>query len=211
MNSKSYNIAIIGGGIVGCALARELGKRFDRILLIEKENAVGLHTSGRNSDVVHSGFNPKPGTLKARLCVEGSRLIREFCKERSVPCEQVGTYVLALNETELPLLYELKSRGEKNGAPGLEIQPIDQVRQREPNVKGIAALFSPEGAIVDSRKLTVTVAQDAEKLGAAVVLGHEVRRICEKADMVELATQGAGFKSDWLSIARDSTLIGWPT
>lgn len=195
MKPGIYDVAVIGAGIVGSALARELARRFDRVLLIEKEASVGFHTSGRNSGVVHSGFNPKPGTLKAKLCVSGSRMIRQFCQERGIPCEQVGTFVVAKEEAELQMLHDLKSRGEQNGVQGLEILSIEQVHAREPNVKGIAALFSPEGAIVDSRKLTATVAQDAEKLGAAVVLGHEVRRICEKADMVELATQEAGFKS----------------
>jgi L-2-hydroxyglutarate oxidase len=195
MKPGIYDVAVIGAGIVGSALARELARRFDRVLLIEKEASVGFHTSGRNSGVVHSGFNPKPGTLKAELCVLGSRMIRKFCQERGVPCEQVGTYVVAKEDVELQMLHDLKSRGEQNGVQGLEILSIEQVRSSEPNVKGIAALFSPEGAIVDSRKLTVTVAQDAEKLGAAVVLGHEVRTIFEKADMVEVATQGAGFKS----------------
>ena len=77
-SGNSFNIAIIGAGIGGCALARELGKRFDKVLLLEKENTVGFHTSGRNSGVVHSGFNPNSGTLKASLCVEGSKEIRQY-------------------------------------------------------------------------------------------------------------------------------------
>ncbi len=117
MNIQSYNVAIIGGGVVGCALARELGKRFDNVLLIEKEVSVGLHTSGRNSGVVHSGFNPTPGTLKARLCVEGSKQVRQYCKDRGIPCEQVGTYVVASDDAQLPFLFELKNRGEKNDVP----------------------------------------------------------------------------------------------
>ena len=123
MGSKFYSLVIIGGGIIGCALAKELGKRFDKILLIEKEKSVGYHTSGRNSGVVHSGFNPKPGTLKARFCVEGSKEIRQFCKERHIPYEQVGTYVVALEEAELQCLFELKSRGGKNGARELRFFP----------------------------------------------------------------------------------------
>lgn len=193
MNSKSYNIAIIGGGIVGCALARELGKRFDRILLIEKENAVGLHTSGRNSGVVHSGFNPRPGTLKAKLCVEGSRLIREFCQEQQIPYEQVGTYVVAGEEAEISVLYELKSRGEKNGVPGLEILSIDQVRKHEPNVKGLGALYSPTGAIVDSQALTGAVAQEAEQRVVTIALGQQVVGIEERADSVALSTRDGGY------------------
>ena len=189
MGDKSYDIAIIGGGIVGCALARELGKRFDKILLLEKEQSVGFHTSGRNSGVVHSGFNHKPGTLKARLAVEGNKEIREYCKEKKVPCERVGTYVIVVKEDQLPVLHELKSRGEQNGVPGIEILPVEKVREHEPNVKGIAALFSPSGAIVDSQALTQALAQDAEKLGVTVALDKEVMRIEEKAEAVELSSK----------------------
>lgn len=188
MRKKSYDVAVIGGGIVGCALARELGKRFAEVLLIEKENSVGFHTSGRNSGVVHSGFNPKPGTLKAKLCVEGSKEIRQFCKERKIPWEQVGTYVVAVEENQLPLLYELKSRGDKNGVPGIEILPIEGVRKEEPNAVGIAALFSPTGAIVDSKALAQAIADDAKHLGVKLALGQEVMQIAEKADAVELFT-----------------------
>lgn len=87
--TTSCNVAIIGGGIVGCAIANELGKRFAKVVLIEKEASVGFHTSGRNSGVVHSDFNPTPGTHKAKFCVEGSSELRRFCKERRIPCEQV--------------------------------------------------------------------------------------------------------------------------
>ncbi len=119
-----------------------------------QENTVGFHTSGRNSGVVHSGFNPTPGTLKASLCIEGSKAIRKYCREREIPCEQVATYVVAVEKSQLPVLYDLKSQGEKNGVPGLEILTLERVREQEPNVKGIAALFSPTGAIVDSQALT---------------------------------------------------------
>jgi len=168
-----YDSVVIGGGIIGCALARELGKRFGNVLLIEKEASVGLHTSGRNSGVVHSGFNPTPGTLKAKLCVEGSKAIRELCKERQVSCEQVGTYVVATEESQVPVLHDLKRRGDKNGVPGIEILPIEDVRKQEPNVKGVAALYSPTGAIVDSNALTRTLAHDAEQTGVTVALGQE--------------------------------------
>src|SRR3989442_10118435 len=117
MHDKFYDVAIIGAGVVGCALAHELGQRFGRVLLLEKESAVGLHTSGRNSGVVHSGFNPKPGTLKAALCVEGSRLIRDYCKQRDVPCEKVGTFVVAVDDGQGASLEALKRQGEKNGVP----------------------------------------------------------------------------------------------
>src|SRR5712691_489476 len=129
MNDQFHDVAIIGAGVVGCAIARELGGRFKSVLLLDKEVAVGFHTSGRNSGVVHSGFNPKPDTMKARLCVEGSRLIRDYCKQRDVPYEQVGTFVVAVDDGQVPILEELKRQGEKNGVPGIEILPLDRMRE----------------------------------------------------------------------------------
>lgn len=181
---------------MGCALARELTQRFEKVLLIEKENAVGRHTSGRNSGVVHSGFNPRPGTLKARLCVEGARRIRQFCSERKVPFQQVGTLVVARMESELPVLAELKSRGEKNGVPGLEVLTAERARSIEPNVKGIAALLSPTGAIVDSQAMTQTVAQEARECGASFAFGEPVVRLEEKVNGIDICTPQARYRAE---------------
>ncbi len=180
---------------MGCALARELGNRFDRVLLLEKENTVGFHTSGRNSGVVHSGFNPTPGTMKASLCVEGSKAIRQYCWEREIPCEQVGTYVVAVKESQLSVLYDLKSRGEKNGVPGLEILTMESVHKQEPNARGIAALFSPTGAIVDSQALTRMLAYDAQQAGVAVTLGQKVTWVEERRDAVLLSTERGQYEA----------------
>ena len=190
-----HDVAIIGAGVVGCALAVELARRFGSVLLLDKEGSVGFHTSGRNSGVVHSGFNPKPGTLKARLCVEGSRLIRQYCKERGIPCEQVGTYVVAVNEAQASVLEELKRKGEQNGVSGIEIHPIERVREREPNVKGIAAMYSPTGAIVDSQALTRALADDAVKAGATLALGQEVTRIAETPDAATITTRQDAYRA----------------
>jgi len=195
MNPKFYDVIVIGAGVIGCALARELVGRFRKVLLIDKEKSVGFHTSGRNSGVVHSGFNPKPGTLKARLCVEGSRLIREYCKERGIACEQVGTYVVAADESQVPVLQELKHRGETNGVPGIEILPIDRLREREPNARGVAAMCSPTGAIVDSLGLTRALAEDAVKSGATLALGQEVVKIEEAADAATISTKERHYRA----------------
>jgi L-2-hydroxyglutarate oxidase len=215
---STYDIAIVGGGIVGCALARELAGRFKRVLLIEKEASVAQHTSGRNSGVVHSGFNPHPGTLKAKFCVEGSREIRRFCAERKIPCEQVGTFVVATEADKVPILHELKGRGGQNGVPGLEVLPIESVRKQEPNVKGLQALHSPTGAIVDSKGLTTAIAAEARERGATVMTGQEVLGIREHADHValqcrtesvrcELLVNCAGLQADrlahWMGVGRD--------
>lgn len=190
-----HSVAVIGAGIIGCAIARELARRFDNVLLIDKEESVGFHTSGRNSGVVHSGFNPKPGTLRAKLCVEGSRLIRQYCRERGISCEQVGTYVMAVEEAQRLALEELKSRGERNGVPGLEILPIERVREQEPNVRGVAALYSPEGAIVDAPALTRALADDAVKAGAKLLLGQEVTRITEASDAAMVTTREGSYRA----------------
>src|SRR2546422_673336 len=195
MNDQFHDVAIIGAGVVGCAIARELGGRFKSVLLLDKEVAVGFHTSGRNSGVVHSGFNPKPGTLKAELCVEGSRLIRQYCKEREVPCEQVGTYVVAVEEAQVSVLEELKRRGEKNGVPAIEILTAEHVRAREPNVKGVAAMCSPTGAIVDSQALTRALADDAVKRGVTLALGSAVMRIAEVPDVAEITTRWDAYRA----------------
>ena len=195
MNDQFHDVAIIGAGVVGCAIARELSGRFKSVLLLDKEAAVGFHTSGRNSGVVHSGFNPKPGTLKAALCVEGSRLIRQYCKEQGVPCEQVGTYVVAVDEAQVPVLEELKRQGEKNGVPAIEILTAERVRAREPNVKGVAAMYSPTGAIVDSQALTRALADDAVKLGVTLALGQEVMRIAETPDVAEITTRWDAYRA----------------
>ena len=214
----TYDIAIIGGGIVGCALARELAGRFKRVVLIEKESSVAQHTSGRNSGVVHSGFNPHPGTLKAKFCVEGSREIRRYCAERKIACEQVGTWVVATEAEKIPILHELKARGEKNGVLGLEVLPIESVKKLEPNVKGLQALYSPPGAIVDSRGLATAIAAEAGERGATVMTAQEVTGITERTDHVELQSQketvrcellinSAGLHADrlahWMGVGRD--------
>jgi (S)-2-hydroxyglutarate dehydrogenase len=195
MNDQFHDVAIIGAGVVGCAIARELAGRLKSVLLLDKEVVVGFHTSGRNSGVVHSGFNPKPGTLKARLCVEGNRLIRQYCKERGIPCEKVGTYVVAVDEAQVLVLEELKRRGEKNGVPGIEILAFDRVREHEPNVKGVAAMYSPTGAIVDSLALSRALADDAVKLGATLALGQEVMRIAETPDAAEITTRRGAYRA----------------
>jgi L-2-hydroxyglutarate oxidase LhgO len=195
---SAFDVAIVGGGIVGCALARELSARFKKVVLIEKEPAVALHTSGRNSGVVHSGFNPHPGTLKAKFCVEGSREIRRYCEERKIACEQVGTWVVATEAEKVPVLHELKTRGEQNGVPGLEVLPIESVKKLEPNVKGLQALHSPTGAIVDSKGLATAIANEARERGVTLMTGQEVMGLKEQADHVALQCRAQTIRCELL-------------
>src|SRR5579863_9535071 len=112
MTDSRYDVIIVGGGIVGLAVALEITKRFPRLrlLLLEKENELGRHQSGHNSGVIHSGIYYKPGSLKARLCVEGARAMVQFCCEHGIPHEICGKVIVATNETEFPRLEELRRR-----------------------------------------------------------------------------------------------------
>jgi L-2-hydroxyglutarate oxidase len=188
MSTADFDIAIIGGGIVGTSLARELSSRSCRILLLEKESGVGRHTSGRNSGVIHSGFNAKPGSLKAQLCVEGSRILRAFCQERSIPMEEVGTLVVAAHANEIDRLAALKKRGDENGVPGLEIISGNELRRREPNALGEGALLSPTGAIVDSLVVVQELAREAMEKGVMVAISREVEQIIERPSAVIVRT-----------------------
>lgn len=177
----AHDLVIVGAGSIGCALAREARRRQPAlsVCVVEQEAGPAGHTSGRNSGVVHSGFNPAPGTLKARLCVEGSRLIREFCAEHAVPCEEVGTLVAARTPQEERRLEELLRRGRENGVPGIRIIGRAEARQLEPNLAPgiVAVLHSPTGAILDSRAFVRAVAGQAEAAGAALRYGARLTRV----------------------------------
>lgn len=171
------DFAIIGGGIIGSAVARELARRqAGRVIVLEKEPALGRHSSGRNSGVIHSGINQKPGSLKARMCVEGSRRAREFCRRRGVPLRECGTLVVARGEQERRLLERLLEMGNACGVPDLQILTSGQMADREPEARGVAALLSPTGAVVDSVKFLEAVADEARELGVEYRLGTFVHR-----------------------------------
>lgn len=164
-----YDITIVGAGAIGCALARELIHRWpdQRICVLEREAGPAQHQSSRNSGVCHSGFNPAPGTLKARLCVEGNQLIREYCRAHGVAFLDVGTVVAALNELEVSRLQQLYQRGVANGVPGIELLSLDEARRLEPNLAdGIRlVLHAPTGAIFDSYAYVRALAREAQSAG----------------------------------------------
>ena len=188
------HFTVVGGGIIGNTIALELAKRGAKVTVFEKEKSLGAHASGRNSGVIHSGINQKPGTLKAKMCVEGSRRLREYCKSRGVPTVECGTLVIARNESELKVLETLLKWGNECGVPGLRFIDEKELRKREPVSRGISALFSPTGATVDSRKLLQTVAQEAREKGVEFRLYHKVVAIEGK----KIRTSQGNFSFDYL-------------
>ncbi len=168
----------MGAGIVGSSIAREiLLKRLGSVVVLEKEASLGLHASGRNSGVIHSGINQKPETLKAKMCVEGNRLLREHCIKKGVPMNQGGTLVVARDQKELTVIEELLDLGKQCGVEGLEILNQEGLQKKEPDALGDHALFSPNGATVDSAKLLESVAHDAEENGAKFIFNSKITKI----------------------------------
>lgn len=175
--NNTYDILIIGGGAVGCAVARELARYRLSIAVLEKEWDVAAGTSGRNSAVVHAGFNNKPGSLMAKLCVEGNRGFEAACQELDVPYEKTGKLLVAFDQEDLAVLARLKAQGEENGCHGLRLLDQAALRERLPQVGGIGALESPETGVFDPFLYTVALAENAVQNGAQFFLGHEVTEI----------------------------------
>ena len=177
--TTTADIAVVGGGILGLAVARELGRRDParRIVVLEREAQVGEHQTGHNSGVVHAGIYYAPGSLKARLCVEGVRELRAYCEERGIAYDACGKLIVALGEHELPGLDELERRGIANGVPGLRRLDAAGLREIEPHAAGIAALHSPETAIADFGAVARALADDVRAAGGEILLGAPVEGI----------------------------------
>ncbi|GAA3201203.1 L-2-hydroxyglutarate oxidase [Microbacterium terregens] len=177
--SASTRIGIIGGGIVGIALARALAQgRAGEVTVLEKEARLAQHQTGRNSGVVHAGLYYKPGSLKATLCARGRVLIRDFCQEKGLPYREVGKLVVAVDESELGALAEIERRSLENGVPDLtRIDDAARLREIEPHVAGVAAVHSPHTAAVDYAAITDAMAQDVRAAGGRILLHSEVTGI----------------------------------
>jgi L-2-hydroxyglutarate oxidase len=178
-----YDLVIVGGGVIGAAVARAASLKHGwSICVIEKEPELALHQSGRNSGVVHAGYNPKPGSLKAKFIVEGSRRVREFCRAKGVACVEDGILVVGSRAQE-GILRELHARGTANGAK-VEWVEGARLRELEPNVEADCAMRAPEGASFDSRGYVKALAAEAK---AEFAVGERVLRVRE-TDGVELDT-----------------------
>ncbi|MBD7958297.1 L-2-hydroxyglutarate oxidase [Microbacterium sp. Sa4CUA7] len=182
-------IGIIGGGIVGVALARALAQRGHAVTVLEKESRLAQHQTGRNSGVVHAGLYYAPGSLKATLCAAGRVSIREFCEEKRLPYREVGKLVVAVDESELPALAEIERRSLANGVPDLvRIDDTSGLHEIEPHVAGVAAVHSPHTAAVDYAAITEAMAQDVRAAGGEIRLGHEVTCIRREQGRVRVVT-----------------------
>ena len=192
---KQFDVLIIGGGAVGCAIARELARYQLKLAVLEKESDVAAGTSGRNSAVVHAGFNNRPGTLMAKLCVEGCEGFEAVCAELDVPYKKTGKLLVAFNEDDLATLERLVKQGETNGCKGLELVDRETCRKLAPNVGGIGGMLSPNTAIFDTFLYTVALAENALKNGVQFFLNHEVTAIERGEDGFTVTAGGEQFKA----------------
>jgi L-2-hydroxyglutarate oxidase len=190
MNDKHCDIAIIGAGIVGLAVGLQLTRKNPdlKVIVLDKENEVASHQTGHNSGVIHSGLYYKPGSLKARLCVEGSAAMIRFCKEHAIPYDVCGKIIVATEEREIPNLNELLRRGRANGVSGLRELNPEQIHEIEPNAAGLRGIHVPTAAITDFKIVSGKYAELIKEDGGEVLTGSGVTRIVRDADGIILET-----------------------
>ncbi|HWA13089.1 MAG TPA: NAD(P)/FAD-dependent oxidoreductase [Burkholderiales bacterium] len=172
--TERIDCAVIGAGVVGLAIARELALAGREVIVLEAGDAIGTHTSSRNSEVIHAGLYYPPGSLKARLCVEGKGLLYAYCAERGVPFQNIGKVLVAVTPDEVGTLKSYTQKAADNGVHDLRWLSRGELREMEPAVECVAGFFSPSTGIVDSHALMLAYQGDAENHGAAIVFRSPV-------------------------------------
>jgi glycerol-3-phosphate dehydrogenase len=201
---RSYDVIIIGAGVVGSLIARALSRYTLRMLLIDRASDVGEGTTKANTAIVHAGYDAKPGSLKARLNVAGNAMFDRLCAELDVDFERCGTCVVALSDYELATLRELRQRGLENGVPGIELLGAEEMRRREPALtdKASGALYAATGGIVDPFGLCIAAAECAVLNGVELALGTEALDLTREGQRITgVITNHGEFRSHWVIIA----------
>jgi (S)-2-hydroxyglutarate dehydrogenase len=198
--SERFDVAVVGGGIVGLATLRALLAEHPglRLAVLEKEARLAAHQTGHNSGVIHSGIYYKPGSHKARLCVEGARLMKEFCAKHGIRVDPVGKVIVATSEAELPRLQALLERGTQNGVEELALLDAKGLRAIEPHAAGLRAIHSPTTAIVDYGEVAQALARELLTQGAVIRTGARVTAIHQTGDGLALSTASGRVDARWL-------------
>lgn len=192
------DFAVVGGGILGLAVAREVLTRHPdaRLALVEAESRLTAHQTSHSSGVVHAGVYYEPGSLKARLCTEGAAALADYCARREIPVERNGKLVVATRASELPALDELERRARANGVPGLARIGPAEISSIEPEARGISAIHSPNTAVVDFSRVGAALADDVERLGGSIHLSAPVTDVAIDGGGLSLGTGNGRLKAD---------------
>ena len=197
--SHLYDIAIIGGGIVGAATGMFLQKdKKLNVVIIEAEDELAFHQTGNNSGVIHSGLYYKPGSLKAKNCIEGRELMYRFCEENNIPHERCGKIVVAVNDYEVPVLHELEKRGRENGLKGLRRISAEEIKEYEPHATGILGLHVDETGIVNYTAVTEKYAEIINETGGEIRISTRFNNLIKKNGELIIETNKGEIKTSVL-------------
>lgn len=186
----NYDLVVVGGGILGLGTAREYLRRHPgaRVRVLEKETDIARHQTGHNSGVIHSGIYYKPGSLKAKMCVAGHDEMLAFCEARGIPYDRCGKLIVALDASEQPRLHDLHTRGNANGVLDLRLVGPAEMREIEPHVRGVEALYAPHTGITDYAAVARAYADDVTAAGGEIVTGATVLQVTQRGDSVVAVT-----------------------
>lgn len=197
--SKIYDAAIIGGGIVGTATAMALQENGIRnVIVLEAENKLAAHQTGNNSGVIHSGLYYKPGSLKAKNCVEGRELMYKFCERHNIQLERCGKLVVAVNDEEISQLQKLEERGTANGLTGIKKLNKEELKEHEPHVNGLEGLFVSQTGIVDYNQVTEAYAKIVLEKGGDVKTNSKFLGLSKENNLLILETNSGEYKTKFL-------------
>ena len=185
--TETTDAIVIGAGVIGLAVARELAMHGRQVIVIERNAGIGQETSSRNSEVIHAGIYYATDSLKARLCVAGKERLYAYCREKDIPHERCGKVIVAVNEAQEPALAALREQASANGVNDLEWLDAAELRAREPAVRGAAGLWSPSSGIIDSHAFMLALQGDLEHHGGTVALLSEVREGRVEGDRIRLS------------------------
>jgi L-2-hydroxyglutarate oxidase len=197
MPANSFDVVVIGGGIIGLAAAMKMAERFAKLklLVLEKESALARHQTGHNSGVIHGGIYYKPGSLKAQTCVAGRRALLDFCDRNGIRYELCGKVIVATDAEELPRLEDLFRRGRANDVPGLEMIGPERLAEIEPHARGIRAVYSPATGIIDFVQVAEAYAKQFRAAGGEILTSREVKKIIRRGGETIVQTAREEFRA----------------